>query len=109
MAKLVISYAVVFVVLLLGLGFSFWRLKRSRVKLPSMAALKISYREELRNEWHDLAHPDFWLKVLRATFIALSAGVSVAIFMIPYGSGWMVIGLLVSLLLLAVLLLYLLA
>ena len=109
MTQAVVSYAIVLVVLLLGLGLCLWRLKITWPKLPRLAWLKVNWRGRLGNDIRHLANGEFWLKVLLTTFIALCVGVSVAIFMIPYGSGWMVIGLLASLLLLAVMLPYLLA
>lgn len=109
LTQAVVSYAIVFIALLIGLGFSLWRYKTSWPKLPRLPVIKVNWRERFGKELHHFADGDFWLKVLLSTFIALCAGVSVATFMIPYGSWWMVIGLIAALLLLAVLLPYLLA
>lgn len=108
LTQAVVSYAIVFVVLLIGLGISLWRYKTSWPKLPHLPAIKVNWRERFGKDLHHLANGEFWLKVLLSTFIALCAGVSLATFMMPYGSAWMVIGLIASLLLLAVLLPYLL-
>ncbi len=109
LTQAVVYYVVALAVLLCGLGLSLRRLKMSGQKLPSLAAIKIIWRGRFVNNLHSLSNREFWLKVLLTTFISVSAGVSIAIFMVPYGSGWMVIGLVASLLLLAVLLPYLLA
>lgn len=102
----IVLYAIVFIVLLFGLGLSLWRHRISWPKLPPLAFA--NWRTTFHKEKQNFANGEFWLKVLLATFIALCGGVSLATFMIPYGSGWVVIGLFASLLLLAVLLLYLL-
>jgi len=107
MTQAVVWYAIVFIVLLLGLGLSLWRHRISWPKLPRLALA--NWRAKFDREKQNLANGEFWLKVLLATFIALCAGVSLATFMIPYGSGWVVIGLFAFLLLLAILLPYLLA
>ena len=108
LTQAVVSYAIVFIVLLFGLGIALWRFKISWPKLPRLPAIKFNWRERVENDLPHLADGEFWLKVLLSTFIALCAGVSLATFMVPYGSAWMVIGLIASLLLLAVLLPYLL-
>ncbi len=114
MTQAIVSYAIVFMVLLFGLGLSLWRYKISWPKLPRLALVNrrarfAGWRKAFENEKRNLANGEFWLKVLLATFIALCGGVGLATFMLPYGGGWVVVGLLASLLLLAVLLPYLLA
>jgi hypothetical protein len=105
MTQAIVLYALAFMVLLFGLGLSLWGARVSWPKLSSLA----NWRKRFDQEKQNFANGEFWLKVLLATFIALCGGVSLAVFIFPYGSGWVVIGLLASLLLLAVLLPYLLA
>lgn len=115
LTQAVVSYAIMFFVLLIGMGIALWRYKVSLPKLSHMPAIKFDWRGRL-NGWRKvfdgerqtLANGEFWLQILLSTFIALCAGVSFATFMIPYGTGWMAIGLFGSLVLLAALLQYLL-
>lgn len=116
LTQAVVSYAVVFFVLLIGLGIALWRYKVSWPKLPRLQVNHVDWRvmfggwhKVFEDEKQTLANGEFWLKVILSTFIALCVGVSLATFMISYGTGWMAIGLFGSLVLLAALLQYLLA
>jgi hypothetical protein len=114
MTQAVVSYAIVFVVLLFGLGLSLWQHGISWPKFPRLALAKRGamfdgWRKTFDNEKQNFVNGEFWLKVLLAAFIALCGGVSLVAFLLPYGSGWVVIGLLTALFLLATLIPYLLA
>jgi hypothetical protein len=114
MTQAVVSYAVVFIVLLFGLGLSLRRHKISWPKFPRLALAKRGamfdgWRKTFDNEKRNFLNGEFWLKFLLAAFIALCGGVSLVVFLLPYGSGWVVIALLAFFFLLATLIPYLLA
>jgi hypothetical protein len=116
LTQAVVSYVIVFFVLLIGMGIALWRYKVSRPKLPRLKVINVHWLGKFQgwckvfdNEKQNLANGEFWLKVLLSTFIALCSGVSLVTIIFPYETGWMMIGLFGSLILLAALLQYLLA
>jgi hypothetical protein len=60
-----------------------------------------------REKW--IADGEFWLKISLAAFIAVFSSIALVTFILPYGAGWILLGLSVSLLVLALFLRYLLA
>lgn len=116
LTQAVVSYAIVFFVLLIGLVVALWRYKVSWPRFSRLPTVKSDWsrrfggwRGLFNDEKQNLASGEFWLKVILATFITLCSGVSLVTIIFPYETGWMVIGLFGSLVLLAALLQYLLA
>ncbi len=94
---------VIYVILFSALLFALWRVK------PDWQTIwrYVDWNQiVVRKEFGD---SEFWLKVLLAAFIALCSGISLITFVLPYGGGWVLIGLFASLLVLALFLPYLLA
>ena len=99
MTQAVVIYVILFSALLFGL----WRAKPDWQKIWCCVDWnRIVGRKEF-------ADSKFWLKVSLAGFIALCTGIALLTFISPYGSGWIMIGLFVSLISLALFLPYLLA
>jgi hypothetical protein len=94
---------VIYVILFSALLFALWRAKPDWQKVWSYVDWS---RIVGRKEFGD---SEFWLKVLLAAFIALCGGIALITFVLPYGGAWVLIGLFVSLLVLALFLPYLLA
>lgn len=109
LTQAIVAYAILFVGLLLGLVLAIGWQKCLRPKGFNLISFNARGRGRFANQMRQLADGEFWLKVFLTTFITLCGGVSIAIFMTPYGGGWLVIGLLALLLILAVILPYLLA
>jgi hypothetical protein len=105
MSQAAIVYGAVFLALLLGLWAHLGSVKFDWQKMSShFNARKIAAATRSIS-----TDREFWLKVCLATFIALSSGVALVTFLLPYGAGWVLVALSLSLLVLAVLLPYLLA
>jgi hypothetical protein len=103
--QVVVLYGIVFFVLLLAL-------------LISLCWGKVNWQNCLRYfDWRKIVVAkqqiavggQFWLKILLAAFIALCSGVALITLILPYGSGWVLVALSATLLVLALLLPYLLA
>lgn len=80
--ELVFWYACIFCVLLLALVVLLLRKRAVRKEfssVPDWRAIFAGFKEKA-------PRPEFWLKTFLAAFIALAAGVSIVIFILPYGS-----------------------
>jgi uncharacterized membrane protein YhaH (DUF805 family) len=80
--ELVFWYASVFFVLLLALIVMLLRHRASHkpvFRQPDWRSLLAHFRGKV-------PRGEFWLKIFVATFIALTAGVIIAVFVLPYGT-----------------------
>jgi hypothetical protein len=105
MTQVVVVYGIVLVALLLALLAYLGRKKVDRRKIVS----HFNWQRIASGKKLIVADGEFWLKVSVAGFIALCSGVALLTFILPYGGGWVLVGLCISLLVLALLLPYLFA
>jgi hypothetical protein len=105
MAQALAIYVFMFSVLLLALVVTIWRTKPNWQKIWCY----VDWRTIFTRKDQTSEDGEFWLKISLAAFIALSNGLVLVTFVLPYGIGWVLIGLLVSLVVLALLFPYLLA
>ena len=99
LGELVFWYATVLVVLLLALAVLVVRRKAGGKPVFTQA----DWRFLFGSSKEKVLTGEFWLKVFLATFIALSLGVIIAVFVLPYGNAPAVVGLFVTVVALVVL------
>jgi hypothetical protein len=105
MTQAVVIYIIMFFVLLLALVVCIWRAKPNWQKIWCY----VDWREIVARKDKSAEDGEFWFKISLAAFIALSSGLALVTFVLPYGVGWVLTGLFASLLVLAIVLPYLLA